>query len=574
MQEIIQKKIAVIYCRVSTKEQVDEGNSLVTQQKICQEYALKNGYEVIQVFIEQGESAKTQDRTQLQKLLSFCAIRRNKVNAVITYKIDRISRNTDDYSQIRILLKRYGVEIKSTSEYFENTPAGRFMENIIANVAQFDNDVRTERSIGGMRDAMREGRYVWLVPTGFDNTRIGGKATIAPNALAPLVRRTFEEIAKNLSPVDEVRRIMTKKGLTTNKGKPISKGYFYRMMKNELYAGWIKKFGERHKGHFEPIITDELFAQVQRVLTRRKHRGFEYQWENPDFPLRRFISHPSGKKLTGSWSQGRTKKYPYYRYSIPGYEISKNELEGGFKDLLECFEFNDKNYSKFKLQVKENLLKKSEEKRKDAKRLEVHIEELKAKQGVIIQKNMQGIISNEVLRQQSVLIEKEICDTQIALQEIPNVGVDIQEALEYASEYLRKPSKVWQAAPFDVKWQLQWFQFPQGITFDGKKFGTQEVSNLFKAKENFLPEKSPVVHFKLNTSNRIPKERVISTQGVAINGNSGLKVSSDPIVYWDSIGRDIIKLGEIMKQLHRKSKTIPITSSDSNTLNNKFDKAA
>src|SRR5687767_3800489 len=135
-------KKAVIYCRVSTKEQVEEGNSLVTQEKNCREYAQKNGYEIAALFVEQGESAKTADRTELKRLMSFCANRKNNIQAIIAYKIDRISRNTDDYSQIRILLKRYGVEIKSTSEYFEDTPAGRFMENIIANVAQFDNDVR------------------------------------------------------------------------------------------------------------------------------------------------------------------------------------------------------------------------------------------------------------------------------------------------------------------------------------------------------------------------------------------------------------------------------------------------
>ena len=139
----------MIYCRVSTKEQVEEGNSLVTQEKICKEYALKQGYSITQIFIEQGESAKTADRPQLQNLLAFCANRKNRVSAVIAYKLDRLSRNTDDYSQIRLLLKRYGVEIKSTTEYFENTPVGRFLENTMANIAQFDNDIRSERCAGG-----------------------------------------------------------------------------------------------------------------------------------------------------------------------------------------------------------------------------------------------------------------------------------------------------------------------------------------------------------------------------------------------------------------------------------------
>src|SRR5665213_858524 len=142
-------KKAVIYCRVSTKEQVDEGNSLHSQEKLCREYCHKNGFEIAETFIDQGESAKTANRPELQHLLDYCTLKKNDIGAVVIYKLDRISRNTDDYSKIRLLLKKYGVEIKSITEYFDTTsPAGKFMENMIVNVGQFDNDVKIERCIG------------------------------------------------------------------------------------------------------------------------------------------------------------------------------------------------------------------------------------------------------------------------------------------------------------------------------------------------------------------------------------------------------------------------------------------
>ena len=267
-------KRAVIYVRVSTKEQVDEGNSLSTQQKICLDYAKRHDYEVTEIFVEQGESAKTADRTELQRLLAFCADRKQAVKAVIIYKLDRLSRNTDDYSQLRLFLKRYGVEIKSTSEHFENNPVGRFMENTMANIAQFDNDIRSERCAGGMKEAMRDGRYVWMAPVGYRNIKIGGRSTIAQDdVMAPLIRETFELIASNIYPTEEIRQKMIKKGLANKQGKPISKGYFYKMLTNQLFAGWIVKFGEQHRGTFIQIISDELFDQAQRVLRYkgRKH---------------------------------------------------------------------------------------------------------------------------------------------------------------------------------------------------------------------------------------------------------------------------------------------------------------
>ena len=211
-------KKAVLYCRVSTKEQVDEGNSLSTQEKTCREYCAKNDYEIAKVFLEQGESAKTADRTELQKLLTYCADKKNGIKAIIIYKVDRLSRNTDDYSQIRLFLKRYGVEIKSTSEHFENSPVGRFMENTMANIAQFDNDVRSERCAAGMMEAVREGRYVWMAPIGYDNVKVNGKSTIAMNEfMGSLMRKTFELIASNIHSTEEVRHLMTAEGLLNKK---------------------------------------------------------------------------------------------------------------------------------------------------------------------------------------------------------------------------------------------------------------------------------------------------------------------------------------------------------------------
>ncbi len=250
----------MIYCRVSTKEQVEEGSSLTIQENYCKEYAIKHGFEVAEIFIEKGESAKTANRTELQKLLKYCAIRKNGISAVIAYKIDRISRSIDDYSQIRILLKRYGVEIKSTSEHLENTPAGRFMENTIANVAQFDNEVRAERSTDGMKEAVKEGRYIWQAPLGYDNVKVGDKSTIAPNQYASLIRESFELVATATLPTDEVRRKMALKGLRNRKGGPLSVASFCYLLNNVIYTGWLTQFGERNKGLFEPIVSRRIIC--------------------------------------------------------------------------------------------------------------------------------------------------------------------------------------------------------------------------------------------------------------------------------------------------------------------------
>src|SRR5262245_8609137 len=94
---------AVIYCRVSTKEQV-ENLSLPTQEKECRAYCRREGWEVARVFVEQGESAKTADRTELQQMLAYVAANKKKIGVVVVYNVSRFSRNTGDYHTLRGML--------------------------------------------------------------------------------------------------------------------------------------------------------------------------------------------------------------------------------------------------------------------------------------------------------------------------------------------------------------------------------------------------------------------------------------------------------------------------------------
>ncbi len=326
--------------------------------------------------------------------------------------------------------------------------------------------------------------------TGY-NGGIPRRTNITQNEKAPVVRSTFEAIANNSTPIEEIRKQKVKEGLTNKAGKPLSKSQFYRLLKNKVYAGWIIKFGEQHRGLFEPIVTDELFEQVQRVLKYRGRRNFQYVIENPDFPLRRFVRHTSGPKLTGSWSTGRSKlRYAYYRFKIEGLEFKKDMLEESFKKFIDQFHFDECRFEKLKSCLDENLVKKTADGRKEGKKLESHIQDLKIKQGALIEKNLNAVISDSILRTQLELIEQDLMKTNALLAGIPEVQYDFIELLNFVSEYLKNPSNIWEKASSASKLKLQWFQFPKGITFDGKKFGTSEISFIYNPESFFLTHES------------------------------------------------------------------------------------
>ncbi len=493
---------AVIYCRVSTKEQVEEGNSLITQEKICREYALRNGFEVAEIFVEQGESAKTADRTELKKLVSYCSVKANGIKAIIIYRLDRLSRNTDDYSQLRILFRRYGVDIKSTSENFENTPVGRFMENTMANIAQFDNDVRTERSVGGMKEATRSGRYVWMAPLGYNNIRIAGKATIRQDdIMGPIMHQAFRLVATNTFTVEQVRQEVTKRGLRGRSGKPVNKGYFYKMLSNEVYCGWIDKFGERNKGTFEPIVSEELFNHVQMVLKKKGRKNIHYLKDNPDFPLRRFVRNETGVKLTGCWSKGKRSYFPYYRFRTAGVSFNRDKFEKQYMEYVDQFKFDESKLKKLKEMIKKHVVKNTAEDMNEMEQLSKKIEELKKKQTAIIEKNLEGIIPDSVLKHQIELIDEELFHANCRIQTNIPFQIEIEDHLDFLEVFLKKPSEIWRNATLEVQKQLQVFQFPQGMIYENGIFRTPEMCSFYKEIEVISTSNSPKVTHKNQFAN-------------------------------------------------------------------------
>ncbi len=186
---------AVIYVRVSTKEQT-ENLSLPTQLRACEEYCRREGYEVVERFKEEGESAKTTDRTELQNLLKYCRTHKGKVHFVIVYNLTRFAREKYDHFALRAFLKSLGISLRSATEPIDDTSTGKLMEGVLAAFAQFDNDVRAERTRAGMRTALEQGRWTFIPPVGYLNApKWTGKSLMPDPDRGALVTRAFEEFA-------------------------------------------------------------------------------------------------------------------------------------------------------------------------------------------------------------------------------------------------------------------------------------------------------------------------------------------------------------------------------------------
>jgi site-specific DNA recombinase len=186
---------AVVYTRVSTEEQAKTGLSLENQEKACIDFAERSGHKVLEVFREEGVSAKTANRKELHRLLNYCRTNKGSVDALIVWKVDRFARRAEDHLMLKALLIKFNVQLLSVTEPIEDTNTGRLMETVLAAFAQFDNEVRAERSKGGTYARIEQGGWPFYAPIGYENIKDSlGRPTLKKDLqLAPLINLIFNE---------------------------------------------------------------------------------------------------------------------------------------------------------------------------------------------------------------------------------------------------------------------------------------------------------------------------------------------------------------------------------------------
>ncbi|UPT69039.1 MAG: recombinase family protein [Sphingobacteriales bacterium JAD_PAG50586_3] len=158
----------VIYTRVSSKEQMDTNQSLEWQKKYCIEYALKNNLNIKGSFGGTYESAKSDERKEFGRMLKFVKASKEKISFILVYSLDRFSRTGDSAIYISSELKKTGVSIMAVSQPIDtNSHAGTLQQNIQFIFSKYDNDLRRQKTIDGMREKLLKGEWIGHAPTGY-----------------------------------------------------------------------------------------------------------------------------------------------------------------------------------------------------------------------------------------------------------------------------------------------------------------------------------------------------------------------------------------------------------------------
>ncbi len=322
MSQQPKQRRCAIYTRKSTEHNLDlEFNSLHAQRESCEAYIksqLHDGWQLVpQSYDDGGISGGSLDRPDLQRLLADIAA--GKVDIVVVYKVDRLTRSLTDFAKLVELFDRHGVSFVSVTQAFNTTNSmGRLTLNVLLSFAQFEREVIAERVRDKIAASKRKG--IWMggqVPLGYIN--IDKKLIVVPEE-ALTVRWIFSrylQLGAIMPLLKELRDggFKTKCRLLSSKrtigGGDFGKGGLNHLLKNRCYIGEIHHHGQFHTGCHEAIIDRELFQAVQGRLAANNVEK-RLQTRNTPYLLTGYIYDSAGNRMTPSHSVKKGVRYRYY----------------------------------------------------------------------------------------------------------------------------------------------------------------------------------------------------------------------------------------------------------------------
>ncbi len=315
-----------VACAIYTRKSSDEGlekefNSLDAQREACEAFIRSQKHAgwvtVRDLYDDGGLSGGTLERPALQRLLTD--IKAGKVQIVVVYKVDRLTRSLADFAKIVDVFDAHGASFVSVTQQFNTaTSMGRLTLNMLLSFSQFEREIAGER----IRDkiAASKAKGMWMggtIPLGYD---VRDRRLVVNTAEAETVRLIFQRYAE-LGSVTLLQAELDRLGYRSKRregggrlagGQPFSRGILYLILRNRLYRGEVAHKGNIYPGQHEAIVSADLWQIVQdKLATNRRARTLGLGAEEPSL-LSGLIFDADGKRMTPTHANKRRRRYRYY----------------------------------------------------------------------------------------------------------------------------------------------------------------------------------------------------------------------------------------------------------------------
>jgi site-specific DNA recombinase len=490
--QLTEKKIngrnAVVYTRVSSKEQMDN-MSLETQLKGCNAFAQKLNYQICGHFGGTYESAQSDERKEFVRMISFVKKAKAKISYIIVYSLERFSRTGDNAIWLSRQLRELGITIASVTQPIDTSnPSGVLQQNILFLFSQYDNDLRRQKSVAGMKEKLLKGEWMGVVPIGYKFDRSSGtrEQKIVFNEDADLMKKAFMmKIHSGMNNI-EIAEAITKMGLKLTY-KRISQAF-----RNPFYCGYVSHSlleGEVVKGKHPALISENLFLQVNEIL-KKVPQGFQRKNENTNMPLRQFMTCAyCGTPLTGyqrrkALKNGKVLHFHYYKCYTTGCKCNRSVdfMHDTFAEFLADFQLDKNLLPLVKKQLRITWQNGIESTAGEQKSMLAKLSDLQETLDNVEERWADGKIEEAVYEKRSTKLKEEIVKIS---KELEKHKVNISNPETLLDEYVVFTSELaicWLNGDYEERKMVQNILFPEGILFDKKidAFRTSQVNEVIR----------------------------------------------------------------------------------------------
>ncbi len=488
------KQKALIYCRVSSERQKNEGHGLDSQEQRCRDFAISKDYVVEKVFRDSysggGDFLK---RPAMSELLNHLDKKAHEEYLIIFDDLKRFARDTVFHWKLRTELNSRGAKIACLNFNFEDTPEGEFIETILAAQGQLERQQNKRQVIQKMKARLESGYWSFFPPTGYINKKdsLHGKLLIPQEPESSIIKEALEGFASGRFQEQlDVKEFLERSNFMN--GKPIHLEFVKRILSKVIYAGYIEyqDWGvERRKGHHEAIISLDTYERNHEKLFGKKKIRTRAD-TTTDFPLRGLmVCAECEKLLTASWSKGRNSRVPYYRcnqkcckfgnksvnrdsFMHPMFELLLKQLEPkkSVIDLVKEIVMDVWNKSKRDVVNNESGI---------VKKINAISSDIDILLDRITKANTENTIKVYEEKVNFLTLQKE--ELERGLRKNSHQGKDFGTAFSLVMENIKNPLKLWQKEEIEQK-RLAFklvFNGP-AVFYFGNGFGTANLAPIYK----------------------------------------------------------------------------------------------
>ena len=496
---------SIIYCRVSSQAQVKKGDGLNSQETRCREYAKNRGYEVVEIFHDEGISGSLIDRPKFKEMLGYLKRHaKTEQYIVIIDDISRLARDVEIHIELRRSILNAGGKLESPSLEFGEGSDSRLIEHVLASVAAHGREKNAEQVKHRMHARMQKGYWVFHQPMGYKfAARAGhGKVLVQDEPIASLVKEALEGFAiGRFSSISEVANFMaTHRDLPAHLRGSLYLTCIREMLERVLYTGNIEYRPWNitlRPGHHEALISMQTYNKIQERL-KVKSIAPQRADIHLDFPLRGFVlCHSCQRPMTACWSAGRTERYAYYLCRNPDCSeckksVRRETLHDHFEEIIDNLTPTPKLVGMMSGFVKKawegcsiNLNEHAKTIQERIQTMEVEIEQFLERiigtDSITVIKAYEGKISK--LETQKA----ELAERLLAMDEIP---ADFDSTFQTALEFMSNPQKLWVSESIDDKRLLLKLAFSRQLPYRRNEgFQTVDLSLPFAVSRGLTSPK-------------------------------------------------------------------------------------